>query len=118
MAWVKQTCETIAVEGGAEAKTPQQQHQAAEAAYELLHQAVRTIPRRHRLGWYQATARTIGQPISDQPSQNELDYHAWSQRQLAGPRASKTLTNASTQVSSATMTDTGPIGGSDGGRDA
>ena len=87
---MKTTCETIAVEGGAEDRnnpqpTPAQRYEAEQRTADLLYQAIRHIPRRHRLGWFHAIARASHQPFTLSPTRAERDYLAWSQQRLAGP---------------------------------
>jgi hypothetical protein len=81
---MNETHETIAEEGG-EAGKPAQAHQAEQRRWELLHEAIRYIPRRHRIGWYHALARRHNTPLTTTPTQAETDYLAWSHQRHTTP---------------------------------
>ena len=89
VAWMIETCETIAVEGGAGAETtptPAQRYEIHQRIADLLYQAAKRIPRAHRIGWYQALARFAGQPFTEQPTATERAYLAWSNHRRTSPR--------------------------------
>lgn len=83
---IKSTCETIAVEGGAE-EEPARAHWAEQRRYDLLHQAVRHIPKAHRIGWLHALARYAGSPLTPTPGPAELAYLTWSEQRHTNPRS-------------------------------
>lgn len=80
------THETIAVEGGAE-EEPARAHWAEQRRYDLLHQAVKHIPKAHRIGWLHALARYAGCPLTPTPGPAELAYLTWSEQRHTNPRS-------------------------------
>lgn len=78
----KQNREIIAVEGGADGKT---QQDAWHNTCHLIWLAIRTIPKRHRLGWWQTTLRCSSRPLTSHPTQAETDYLTWSAHKHTPP---------------------------------
>ena len=81
---MKRTCETIAVEGGAEGK-PAVAEAIQNRIYDLYREVVRYIPRKHRIGWYHALARYTGKPFTAAPTAAEHAYRAWSKARHTNP---------------------------------